>query len=294
MTHPEVLAAGGVVTRTKKGATQVLLVHRPRYDDWSLPKGKVDDGESLATTAVREVMEETGVTATLGPHLGSVDYVDRSDRSKRVHWWAMTAESQVKHLADDEVDQVEWRDIESARRQLTYRTDRQVLSVAGRSRRSLVILRHGRAGDRGSHHPDRKRRLSNLGREQAAGLVSGLADLHISTIVTSPFKRCVQTVKPLAKARGIEIVKDKRLAEDAALEPVLDLIAQLPSGALICSHGDVIGALVGHLAADADTPQDQAFGPLRLEKGSAWWVTLNGSRARAATYFPPTDRDPSR
>ena len=109
-----------------------------------------------------------------------------------------------------------------------------------------------------------------------------------TTIVTSPFTRCVQTVKPLARARKLEIVKDKRLGEDVPTDAAVELVAELPSGAVVCSHGDVIGDLLGGLAAQPDATPGLA-GRLRREKGSTWWLTLDGAQARAASYLPPLE-----
>lgn len=129
---PEVLAAGGVVWRTRLdgGPVEVLLVHRPRYDDWSLPKGKVDAGESLEEAALREVEEETGVRGRLGADLGEVRYVDSRGRDKLVRWWAIRAEDVPERLAaadPAEVDEVRWVALDEAAGVTRYDTDRTVL-----------------------------------------------------------------------------------------------------------------------------------------------------------------------
>jgi len=120
-------AAGGVIWRPDhKGRIEVLLIHRPRYDDWSLPKGKLDPGESHVECAVREVREETGLTCTLGPELATARYVDRKGRPKRVRYWAMHTPSGTFH-PNDEVDDVAWLRLADAARRLTYRHDVTVL-----------------------------------------------------------------------------------------------------------------------------------------------------------------------
>ncbi|HUG83821.1 MAG TPA: NUDIX hydrolase [Euzebya sp.] len=127
-TPPEVRAAGGVVWRPHDLDTvHVLLVHRPRYDDWSLPKGKLDDGEDFATAAVREIAEETGVTGHLGPDLGEVRYIDHRGRPKVVRWWALEAVDVGPPDDTDEVDELRWLPLEAAGRLLTYPTDVEVL-----------------------------------------------------------------------------------------------------------------------------------------------------------------------
>ncbi len=124
----DVQAAGGVVWRRTDAGLAVLVVHRPRYDDWSLPKGKLDDGESFEAAALREILEETGVSGVLGRDLGAVYYTDHKDRSKIVRWWAVAAEHQGEPSDTDEVDVMRWVDPLEADGLLTYDTDREVLA----------------------------------------------------------------------------------------------------------------------------------------------------------------------
>lgn len=123
-----VRAAGGVVWRRAPdtGEIEVVLVHRPSYDDWSLPKGKNEAGEPDEQAALREVDEETGLRCRLGPELKSVAYPDRS-REKRVRYWAMTVESATPRQPDDEVDATRWLSVGEAEALLTYEEDRTVL-----------------------------------------------------------------------------------------------------------------------------------------------------------------------
>lgn len=288
MAAPDVLAGGGVVTRWRKGIVRYLLVHRPRYDDWSLPKGKVDaDDDHLAETALREVEEETGVTALLGPHAGTSEYKDRSGRDKRVQWWSMVPISEVVKKPCDEVDRIKWVKESRLDRKLTYGTDRRIIAGMAEPRRSLLVVRHAHAGKRGSHEPDHKRPLTAKGQAQAAGLVDQLAAHHIETIVTSPFTRCRDTVAPLAAARDLRVVADKRLAEGAAIEDVLGLVDELPTSAVLCTHADVVDVLLDHWEEDRDLAPGMEFPHRRRKKGSTWWVTTSGSTARAARWIPP-------
>ena len=124
-------AAGGVVWRRvgDDEGLEVLLVHRPAYDDWTFPKGKHDAGETDEETAVREVVEETGVVGRLGPELLRVEYVAGEwGRPKRVRYWAMTVESATPRAPDDEVDETRWLPVGEAETALTYDRDRSVLS----------------------------------------------------------------------------------------------------------------------------------------------------------------------
>ena len=123
-----VLAAGGIVWRQRSdGAIEVVLVHRPRYDDWTFPKGKNDPGESSEDCAVREVEEETGLRCSLGHELAQSEYVDSRGRDKVVRYWAMTVVEEHPHVADDEVDLVEWLAIDEAEKRLSYGRDVVVL-----------------------------------------------------------------------------------------------------------------------------------------------------------------------
>lgn len=126
--NDEVRAAGGVVwRRTPKGRIEVVLVHRPAYDDWTLPKGKRDGGETDEETARREVEEETGLVCSLGPELASTSYVDAKGRPKLVRYWAMTVDTQQDRPPDGEVDEWRWLREGPAKELLTYRRDQRVL-----------------------------------------------------------------------------------------------------------------------------------------------------------------------
>lgn len=126
--RPLVRAAGGVVWRWRHGGVEVVLVHRPRYDDWTLPKGKVDPGETYEQAAVREVREEASIVAEIGAELPSTTYLDRSGKDKHVRYWAMTL-LDGEPAGDNEVDVAEWVPIAEARSRLTYERDVDVLDA---------------------------------------------------------------------------------------------------------------------------------------------------------------------
>lgn len=125
-----VRASGGLVVRRGDGGLEVLVVHRPRYDDWSLPKGKRDPGETDEQCAVREVEEETGVRAALDDELLPVAYVDRHGQPKVVRYWRMRVLDQRPFVPNDEIDDVTWLPIDEAARRLTYPFDRELVASA--------------------------------------------------------------------------------------------------------------------------------------------------------------------
>ena len=243
----DVVAAGAVVTR--RGG-EVLLVHRPRYDDWSFPKGKRDPGEHVVATAVREVSEETGLRVRLGPPLESQRY-RTGDRAKRVHYWTarVVGDDDVSGYAvNEEIDQVRWVPWQEAEQLLSYDHDRETLAEARplrRSTRALVVLRHGDALPRKEwRDDDRRRPLAPAGEAQAAGLVPLLAAWDVSRLVSSSSTRCVQTVTPYAAASGREVVPADGLSEeDATPEGVRHVVAELLSArdaAVLCTHRPVL------------------------------------------------------
>jgi 8-oxo-dGTP diphosphatase len=126
-TGTTVMAAGGVVHRTNdSGEREVLVVHRPRYDDWSLPKGKLEAGETEAEAALREVFEETGLDCALGPEMGSIEYIDHQGMHKVVRYWSMTLRGGEFHT-NEEVDQAKWMLVPKAAESLSYDRDRALV-----------------------------------------------------------------------------------------------------------------------------------------------------------------------
>jgi len=127
VSSPQVSAAGGVVVRDGgAGSPEVAVVHRPRYDDWSLPKGKLEPGEEWSDGALREVEEETGIRCELGEELEPVRYRDRKGRDKLVRWWLMRPLG-GEFVAGDEVDELRWLDLGEALEALDYEHDRELI-----------------------------------------------------------------------------------------------------------------------------------------------------------------------
>ncbi len=216
----EVVAAGALVIRKKRGERQVLLVHRPKYDDWSFPKGKQDPGEHVTATAVREVWEETRVPIRLGRPLLPQLYADAKGRTKKVHYWVghLTGDAEPR-VPDGEVDEVAWVSLDKALRRLTYRDDIDVLDdLHDEPRRTtpLIVLRHADAVARdGWEQPDPLRPLTAEGHEHAEALAPVLSAYGVRHIVTSASVRCAQTVEPFARTSDLPMEATERLSEEA-------------------------------------------------------------------------------
>lgn len=273
----DVDAGGGVVVRTDRRKARYLVVHRPRYDDWSLPKGKLDGGEAFQDGAHREVEEETGLRVRLVRELSAVRYRDNKGRAKLVRYWLMapTSDPDAPGEHDDEVDDLRWVRRREARELLTYAHDVELVDEAHELRRHfdlavppVFVTRHAHAGDRATWVGDQDRRpLSDRGRLEADGLVPQLATSGIERIISSPLLRCRQTVKPLAKRLGLSIERDERLAEGARDAEVRDLVEEVVgTGTVLCSHGDVIGSYLGGVRTRGVELDDDLSWP----KGSTW------------------------
>ena len=248
-----VRAGGGVIARAGAGGVEVALVHRPRYGDWSLPKGKADPGESAADCALREVEEETGLRCALECELPRSEYVDALGRAKRVRFWAMRP-LDGEFSAGAEVDELRWLPPRDALELLSYDRDRRVLRAFGHDgARPLLLVRHAAAGKRQTWTgDDRLRPLEERGRRQAQGLVRVLAGHGVERIASSPYERCVQTVQPLASALGLRVEPWEDLAEGAGADELRAVASELGAGVL-CVHGDGIFDLLGFDLAKGST-----------------------------------------
>jgi 8-oxo-(d)GTP phosphatase len=264
-----VRAAGGVLRRVGPKGIEILLVHRPRYDDWSFPKGKAQPGESDEETAVREVEEETGLTARLGVELPTTQYRDSRGRPKVVRYWTMQPES-GSFEPHDEIDEIRWVPVAEAASALSYERDRDVLEALPQP---LLVNRHASAGDAEDWAgPDADRPLDKRGRHQAEALVDQLAPYPIRRIVSSPFVRCVDTMQPLARARGLEVENSDDLAEGADTERVRRLLLELGGEAVVCMHRPELEPLFG-----------------KVKKGATVAVEVAGDELRELGRLPPPD-----
>jgi len=290
----DILASGGVVVRPGRGGEpEVLVVHRPKYDDWSLPKGKEEAGESAEQAAVREVEEETGHRARIVARLPDARY-SVGPQSKLVRWFLMRPIGNGAFVPDDEVDQVRWVNLDEAAELVDYRHDRELLAdprvrSAARSG-SVFLLRHAAAGSRQSWEgDDRLRPLTGKGRRQSAELASSLGQRGVTRIMSSAYVRCVQTVEPLAETLGLEVETHPLLAEGSDVRALADLVSGLAGAeAVMCSHGDMIPGVLERLS-NAGTELRSPTGSFDCKKGSVWTVELEEGRPTVATYSPPPE-----
>jgi 8-oxo-(d)GTP phosphatase len=213
-----ILAGGAVVTREDQArGTEVLIIHRKRYDDWTLPKGKVEVGESVPACAVREVREETGVTIRLNVPLDSISYEAGSAGLKKVDYWGGVVLDAVPRAPDAEVDVVSWLPVRAALGRLTYSHDHFLVQqcLAQPPTTPLIILRHAKAMDRKDwSRKDTARPINSRGRRQSAMLVPMLEAYGVSKLVSSTSTRCLATLLPYADERKITIEKHGLLSEE--------------------------------------------------------------------------------
>lgn len=252
-------AAGTVlIRRTKSDGVRVCVIHRPRHKDWSLPKGKRNNGELLPVTAWRETQEETNLDVRLGAPLTRQRYrVD--SRPKSVDYWVGIVQGHLrKFKPNGEVDQLEWLAPAKAKARLTYPRDLSLIdeALALPPTSPLIVLRHTtalkRADFRGTR--DAKRPLSMDGRVEAKALVPQLRAFGISEVHSSTSKRCIETVAPLAKRMGTRVVDEPLFSEESfANRPQITLarlarLARRPTPVVLCTHRPVLPDVLDALA----------------------------------------------
>ncbi|GAA4891219.1 NUDIX hydrolase [Tessaracoccus lubricantis] len=256
----EIRAAGAVVLRGEGDRTQVLMIHRPAYDDWSLPKGKGTVDELPPQTAVREVFEEAGVAVRLGLRLPPIQY-KLTKGLKAVQYWRAEVLAEQPFEPNREVDKIRWATVDKAMRTLTYADERRLLSTALLKPRTtpLLLVRHAKAMLRKDWSgPDQERRLTGRGRRQARELAQLFGAYGVESLVSSSSTRCVQTLRPYAEQRGLEIVTEDVLTEEeGTVHPrevrryVSDLFqaSQVPTA--LCGHRPVLPSMYEGLGLKA-------------------------------------------
>ena len=250
-----IYAAGAAVWRTDPTAgPEILLVHRPKYDDWSLPKGKLEKGEHPLACAVREVQEETGHRIRLDRPLPTQRY-DVDGRPKEVYYWAARADPHpLRHEPDNEIDRIAMLPVADAIARLSHQVDIDVVTSLTRGpwqTRTIIVLRHGHARSRDTWAgDDRDRPLDQRGEEEAHRLVPVMQALGVTAIVSSPAVRCRATVEPLAAALGQPVDLDDGLTEEGfAADGGASMRTRAKAAAdeevaLLCTHRPVLPELL--------------------------------------------------
>ncbi|MBD0859891.1 NUDIX hydrolase [Gordonia sp. zg691] len=302
-TTKSVWAAGGVVWRPgMSGSTagadlELAVVHRPRYDDWTLPKGKGESGETLIDTAVREIAEETGQHVVLGRYLDDVHY-DLGSTRKHVRYWSARATGGT-FTAGHEVDDLRWVSVDKARKLLSYPLDRAILQEFTRLPADLhtfLLVRHAKAGRRSRYKgDDRLRPLDKVGRAQAAALVPLLLAFGAARIHAADRVRCEQTLEPLRARLDTELHIEPDLSEEAyrtnptaTQRRIRELASEMPETLAVCSQGKVIPPLMDWWAEQDGISLPKASN----RKGSVWVLSLDDGRLVAADHIAsplPTD-----
>jgi len=273
MTDTAVFAAGAVVWRLVEGKLRVLLIHRTKYRDVTLPKGKVDPGEMLAETAAREVHEETGIKVALGVPVGVSRYWMRPKRQKVVHYWAAEATDDAirasTFVPNGEIAAIEWVSLKKARARLSYPVDVEIIDNFARlvddgvlRTFPIIVLRHAKALPRAEWDgADADRPLTARGMEQAKAIVAPLRAFGVRRVVTSDAERCRRTIARLEKKMGRaarvspDLSQDAWEAGDADIRSVVGHRVRARKAAVLCSHRPVLPAIVSELALATGTLQ---------------------------------------
>ncbi len=274
----EVFAAGTICWRreaTPEGGarTLVLVIHRPKRNDYSFPKGKLDPGESMPQAAVRETREETGFKVHLGAHMGTIRYNLSGGRRKTVQYWAAQVSERLAQAGrfrpNSEVDAIEWVPLDAVRERLTYAADRELfdvfLDLASRDlldTYSITLLRHAKALPRSSSTmADHLRPLTPFGQDQAETLVPTLEAFGAKRFYSSTAVRCRSTIAPLAHHRGKLVRETDAISQDrwdtgdlSELRALLTRIVSRRKSAVICSHRPVLPDLARELALATGSP----------------------------------------
>jgi 8-oxo-dGTP diphosphatase len=268
-----VVAGGAILWRKEKGELRVLMIHRSRYDDWSWPKGKLDKGESVSEAAVREIKEETGLRVTLGAKLFIAEYKLDNGSKKVVHYWAaeVTNEALKKQnfQPDDEVSKFEWLSVADAKKRMSYKHDNDPLKalVALNEKNQLdtrpfIVLRHAKATTRSDWAKgEATRPLLKQGLAQAQALTYILNSYGPKLVVTSRWKRCLDTVQPFVKKHKIKLVERSQLSELGAkngpqrTHKLINNLVETEKRVVVCSHRPALPTIIEALGAYGDKAQ---------------------------------------
>ena len=262
-----ILAAGAVLWRkSEKKKIEVLIIHRPKYDDWTFPKGKAEIGEPLIACAYREVLEETNIETAFGPYLGEVEYLT-NDGKKKVSFWSAKVIKEKEFNSNAEVDQLKWVEVTKVKELLTLDTDRKILEQFLRiepDTKPLVLLRHAKAVTRDEWQgEDDDRPLDSYGQNQAKRLLAMYQVFNLEQIHSSDAVRCYDTVVAIAKGLSIKLEVTGKLSEstfkkdkEKAFDYAKDLM-KLNESVLLCSHNPILPKMLNKLTKKSEVDADE-------------------------------------
>jgi 8-oxo-(d)GTP phosphatase len=298
-------AAGAVAWRPGPDGDEVLLVHRAKYDDWSVPKGKQEADEPLPLTATREVLEETGAVIALGRRLTSVRYKVNGSPKQVDFWAAQVTAMDDAAVPNAEVDKIVWLPVAAALRRVSYKQDVAVLTdfAAGVCDTTpFILLRHARALPRSDWKGDDGARPLDKAGAADAGLLAGLLASFApggsfapqATVVSSPAVRCLDTVRPYAELAGSPVRPEeslRALSRSASANPA-SLIYALIVGrepAIVCAHREnlpfLLDAALVVTGSGADGHHVPAAARRPLPKGGFLVLHLSGETLAAIDRY---------
>ncbi len=289
-------AAGGVLWRNTGDRERIAVVHRPRYDDWTLPKGKLKRGEHPLEGACREVLEETGVRPAVRTRLKTISYLvpadraDTADRSaladKVVDYWTMTPTETLGFTPGSEIDRLAWLSVDDARNRLSYDHDREVVSAFANLPRVtgvVIVARHASAGERDSWPgPDQERPLDATGVTQARRMARLLRLYSPTRLVSASPRRCVDSLKPLSTkvALSVEVhTTFNETADPAAAATWLEVFATTQPCTVVCSQRGLVAPMLAALTRRAESS-------FETPKGKSWVISFAGNRVVAIDDVP--------
>jgi len=285
-------AAGTIVwRRNDSGEVEVAIIHRPKYDDWSFPKGKCEVGENSIACAHRETVEETGFEIRFKEFLGEISYLAEGT-AKRVRYWSAKFLRQVGTPMQGEVDQVLWKSPNEAEELLSRESDREILKrflATDLDSQVLILLRHAKAIAREDwQNEDLDRPLSTIGEQQAKRLISTLTPFGIGEIHSSSAVRCYETISPLARALSLEYFFTDSLTEyvftknSARTFKYIDRLLENSDPTLVCGHNPILPQYL----AEKYSRQGFEISEAALKPGEAWILHHIGKEVISVDHLP--------
>jgi 8-oxo-dGTP diphosphatase len=285
-------AAGTIVwRRNESGEVEVAIIHRPKYDDWSFPKGKCEAGENSIACAYRETVEETGFEIRFKEFLGEISY-SAEGTAKRVKYWSAKFLRQVGTPLQGEVDQVLWKSPNETEELLSRESDREILTRflgTELDTQVLILLRHAKAIAREDwQNEDLDRPLSAIGEQQAKRLISTLTPFGIREIHSSSAVRCYETINPLARALSLDYFFTDSLTEyvftknAARTFKYIDRLLENGEPTLICGHNPILPQYL----AEKYSRQGFEISEAVLKPGDAWILHHIGKEVISVDHLP--------